>query len=193
MALTPKEREKLLTAFGEFIQKRRKELGLSQEEVSRKAGYKMNMANSWEQGTRVKMSQMEFDNIANTLGLSEEEMAPYKLLVSGIDRADYTATKDIVIQSSLLKLIEMQNITQADFARSLGVQPPHVSAWLAGRAEPKIGHLKKMVSLYFPITLQAEAMEFLLYGGSYPVRSNKQQAELWKKKYEDLKKEKETV
>lgn len=184
MALSAKERQELLISFGKLVHRKRKELDLSQEELSQKAGYKMNMANAWEQGTRVKLNQLELNNIAKCLNLSEQDIAPYLQLVSGLSRAEYTATKDDVIQSSLLKLLEVQDITQAELARSLGVQPPHISAWLAGRAEPKIGHLKKIVALYFPATLQAEAMEFLLYGGPYPTRSYKQQAEIWKKKFE---------
>lgn len=185
MALSTKERKDLLTRFGNLVYNKRKELGMSQEELSRKAGYKMNMANLWEKGTRAKLNEDEFENIARCLKLSDTDVAPYKLLISGKDRAEYTATKDNIIQTQLKILFDRQGISQAEFARSLEIGPSHVSAWLAGRAEPKIGHLKQIVALYFPVTLQAEAIEFLLYGTPYPARSYKQQAELWKQKYEE--------
>lgn len=59
----------MLSEIGEFIKKRRKEIGLTQEEVAKKAGISRATLSKLENGKFANISMAAFDRILNSLVL----------------------------------------------------------------------------------------------------------------------------
>ncbi len=137
-----------------FITERRKELGLSQNDVATKIGYSSQLIFNWEKGKSLPDISI-LAELCKVLDISIDD-----LFLCKVSKKDNNEIKpfDIDSFSKGLKLLRNERkLTQQQFAEKINVSYPTVMAWEKGRSTPS---LKDFISISTAYSLKASELYY---------------------------------
>ena len=118
-----------------FISKRRKELGLSQNDIGNKIGYSSQLVFNWEKGKSLP-DLSSVSELCKALEISLDDF--FNCQVSEKTKEEIKPFNIDDFSKCLKKLRVENNLTQQDFAKKIGVSFPTVIAWEKGKSTPSI-------------------------------------------------------
>lgn len=128
-----------------FISKRRKELGLSQNDVASKIGYSSQLIFNWEKGKSLPDISI-LSELCKVLDISLEDL--FSCRVSKKNEEEIKPF-DIDSFSKGLRLFRNDHkLTQQKFARKVRVSYPTVIAWEKGKSTPSLKDFISICKLY---------------------------------------------
>ena len=143
-------------AIGSRIRDQREKLGISQDELSKRLGYKSRSSiNKIELGER-NLTQAKIKSIADALGTTPEYIMGWAEQKSPPERVDTIARR-------LALAMEKSGKRQTDIAKETGIDKGALSRYLKGTYEPKQDAIYKLASAL-------DVSEMWLMGYDFPER-----------------------
>lgn len=129
-------------SIGDRIKKRRLELGLTQEEIAKRIGYK-------DRTTIVKIEKGKIDLTQSKVIEFAKILHTSPTYLMGCEKNDDTTNElNNLIASNISKLMETRNVTQKELADYIGVSQASVSTWVLGIKTPRLDKIEKICKFF---------------------------------------------
>lgn len=130
----------------EFLLNRRKELGLSQNQVAEKLGYSTQLISLWESGKGYPNLSI-WGDYASLLQVDLEGF-----LLDNVqrlnDKCDVNRFDSDKFANKIKRLRQDNNLTQIGLAKKLSINNKNISAWENGTSLPKINQFIKLCEIF---------------------------------------------
>lgn len=131
-----------MNSIYDVIKKRREELGMSYQELSNKTGFSKSVLQRYETGTTKKIPADRIEKIAKALNVDPFSLYDFDQIY---DDSKKTFAKN------LNHYMNINNKTQDDIVKELGINKSTISTWCRGLKMPRIESIKKLAT-YFKIS-----------------------------------------
>lgn len=147
---------------GENIKKRREEIGMSQEELARKCGYKSRASISKIEAEETDLTQKKIIVIAKALGIDPKKLCDIEEtaiqlniapIVKNLKKSIENSQDEIYNNASLFalnlkELMDREGTTNTQLANAVDVSLSAVGKWLSGNVLPRVNVQLKVADYY---------------------------------------------
>lgn len=139
-------------SVGDIISNRRKELGLTLEEIGNYVGVGKSTVQKWESGYISNMKRDKIALLAKVLQINPAVLINDDTTMENDNEIYNNINSGVTMYERFVELLQEKGITSYRVSKETGVTQTTLSDWKTGRATPKTATLQKIAD-YFNVSL----------------------------------------